>query len=89
VFNIIFRLAPDGCYLPLMQYNYLSSRISDLIEVKNDMMETNVTLSYGPISVGKLRLGFSGFSNKFCDVSINSTSNLQTYASTRERIEVT
>jgi Cleft lip and palate transmembrane protein 1 (CLPTM1) len=58
VFNIRFRLAPDGCYLPLMQYNYLSSRISDLIEVKNDMMETNVTLSYGPISVGKLRLVF-------------------------------
>jgi hypothetical protein len=55
VSNIIFRLAPDGTYLPLMQYNYLSSRISDLIEVKKDMMEANVTLSYAPIAVGKLR----------------------------------
>jgi len=38
-----------------MQYNYLSSRISDLIEVKKDMMEANVSLAYAPIAVGKLR----------------------------------
>ena len=71
MFNIRFRLAPDGCYLPLMQYNYLSSRISDLKEVKNDMMETNVTLSYGPISVGKLRLVF--FKQKLIKSQLNLT----------------
>ncbi|XP_065342641.1 lipid scramblase CLPTM1L [Cloeon dipterum] len=52
----LLRLAPDGSYLPLIQYNYLSSRISDLIEVNKDMMEANITLSYSPIAVGKLRL---------------------------------
>ncbi|XP_059478348.1 lipid scramblase CLPTM1L [Neocloeon triangulifer] len=52
----LLRLAPDGTYLPLMQYNYLSSRISDLVEVKKDTMEANVTLAYAPIAVGRLRL---------------------------------
>ncbi|XP_051156423.1 lipid scramblase CLPTM1L [Leptopilina boulardi] len=43
-------------YLPMINYNFLETRLTNLIPIMTDLKSENVTISYSPISVGKLRL---------------------------------
>lgn len=47
---------PNRKYLPMINYNFLETRLSHLIPITTDLTSANVTVSYSPISVGKLRL---------------------------------
>lgn len=39
-----------------MQHDFLRSRLRDLVEVSKDIKKTNFTVSYIPVSIGRLRL---------------------------------
>ncbi|XP_033210206.1 cleft lip and palate transmembrane protein 1-like protein [Belonocnema kinseyi] len=67
----------DRKYLPIINYNFLHTRLSHLVPITTDLESSNVTVSYSPISVGKLRLvlhvqaamqGMKGFSFSDKDV---------------------
>ncbi|EEB10382.1 conserved hypothetical protein [Pediculus humanus corporis] len=47
------KLTQDKLFLPIMTYNFLETRLSDLILIKNSTEE--VLLKYSPIYFGKLR----------------------------------
>lgn len=40
----------------MINYNFLETRLTNLIPIMTDLKSENVTISYSPISVGKLRL---------------------------------
>lgn len=40
----------------MMNYNFLETRLSHLIPITSELTSSNVTITYSPISVGKLRL---------------------------------
>ena len=54
--TFIFRRTRDRKYLPIINYNFLQTRLSHLVPITADLESANVTVSYSPISVGKLRL---------------------------------
>ncbi|KAK6642345.1 hypothetical protein RUM43_003846 [Polyplax serrata] len=47
------RLSPEGLFLPIMTYNFLETRISDLKLIKN--VTEDVVVKYSPTYFGKLR----------------------------------
>ncbi|XP_011497238.1 PREDICTED: cleft lip and palate transmembrane protein 1-like protein, partial [Ceratosolen solmsi marchali] len=50
------RLSKDYKFLPLLNYNFLDTRNKDLIKITQNTHSINITVSYAPISIGKLRL---------------------------------
>lgn len=42
-------------FLPMIQYNYLKSRLQDLVEILPTSIEMNMTLDYTPSSIGKMK----------------------------------
>ncbi|KAG8240246.1 hypothetical protein J437_LFUL004706 [Ladona fulva] len=57
----VLRLTPKGDYLPILQNDFLSNRIKNLVIVNNSKSEGNresseITVTYTPIGIGKLRL---------------------------------
>lgn len=54
--NNFFRLNKQNKYLPILQYNFLESRLDDLVLITPKTTSLNVTFSYAPIGIGKLRL---------------------------------
>ncbi|PSN48282.1 Cleft lip and palate transmembrane protein 1-like protein [Blattella germanica] len=43
-------------YLPIVQYDFLNNRLSDLIHITDNDTAVDISLIYNPISIGKLRL---------------------------------
>lgn len=52
----MFRYTKDGKFLPFLNYNFLYTRYKDLVKITPKIHSTNVTITYTPISMGKLRL---------------------------------
>ncbi|XP_046389208.1 cleft lip and palate transmembrane protein 1-like protein [Ischnura elegans] len=57
----VLRLSPEGQYLPILQYDFLSYQAKDLVMINNSASavedsSTKITLTYEPIGFGKLRL---------------------------------
>ncbi|XP_044735440.1 cleft lip and palate transmembrane protein 1-like protein isoform X2 [Chrysoperla carnea] len=52
----LIRLNKQNKYLPILQYNFLESRLDDLVLITPKTTSLNVTFSYAPIGIGKLRL---------------------------------
>lgn len=52
----IFRITSENKYLPILNYNFLYTRYKDLVKITPKLQSANVTISYSPISIGKLRL---------------------------------
>ncbi|KAL4235053.1 Cleft lip and palate associated transmembrane protein 1 [Mactra antiquata] len=50
------RLTPKGDYLPIVFIDQLGFRIKDLLEVNKTVETLPLTITYSPISVGKLRM---------------------------------
>ncbi|XP_026471333.1 cleft lip and palate transmembrane protein 1-like protein [Ctenocephalides felis] len=50
------RLNSKREFLPIVQHDFLRSRLRDLVEVSKDIKKTNFTVSYIPVSIGRLRL---------------------------------
>lgn len=50
------RITKDGDILPIIQNNFLKTRLSDLIELNSNTTKMPLTINYSPISIGKLRL---------------------------------
>lgn len=55
-FIFIFRITKDKDILPIVQNDFLKTRLSDLIEMNSNTTKLPLTFFYSPISVGKLRL---------------------------------
>ena len=53
---VYFRLTRDRKYLPIINHNFLQTRLSHLVLITSELDSANVTVSYTPISIGKLRL---------------------------------
>ncbi|XP_077299967.1 lipid scramblase CLPTM1L [Arctopsyche grandis] len=49
------RVTKNNQYLPLIQYNFLKSRLQDLVEITSSSHEMNMTLDYSPASIGKMK----------------------------------
>lgn len=43
-------------FLPILQNNFLKTRMTDLTEITNNTTKLTLTFNYAPISIGKLRL---------------------------------
>ncbi|XP_071443905.1 lipid scramblase CLPTM1L [Hetaerina americana] len=57
----VLRMSPEGLYLPILQYDFLSNRLKDLVIVNNSNSSeedgsTKIKVIYTPIGIGKLRL---------------------------------
>lgn len=50
------RVGPDGRYLPVVYIDQLSFRTRDLVQINKSTDTLPLTITYGPISVGKLRM---------------------------------
>lgn len=50
------RITKSGDILPIIQNNFLKTRLSDLIELNSNTTKMPLTFNYSPISIGKLRL---------------------------------
>ncbi|XP_012272791.1 cleft lip and palate transmembrane protein 1-like protein [Orussus abietinus] len=50
------KVTPDGLFLPIVNYDFLQTKLSDLEQIKPVNHPMNVTVFYAPISLGKLRL---------------------------------
>lgn len=50
------KVGPDGKYLPVVFIDQLSFRTRDLVQINRSSDTLPLTISYGPISVGKLRM---------------------------------
>ncbi|XP_061197594.1 lipid scramblase CLPTM1L-like [Saccostrea echinata] len=50
-----FKASPDGDYLPVLFIDELSFRVRDLLPINKTSKEMPLTITYSPISVGKLR----------------------------------
>lgn len=49
------RITSRGEFLPIVQYDFLHNRLRDLVPVANSIT-SNITVSYIPTSIGKIRL---------------------------------
>jgi len=74
----VLSFAPNGRYLPVLHIDLLASRLEDMVPVNTSVSEMPVTVTYSPISFGKLRLWMQftgalhtlklmGFTNKDVD----------------------
>jgi len=54
--KISHSITSDGRYLPVVYIDMLGSRLEDLVQVNTSLTELPITVSYTPISFGKLRL---------------------------------
>lgn len=52
----IYRITKDRDILPIIQNDFLKTRLNDLIEMNSNTTKLPLTFTYTPISVGKLRL---------------------------------
>lgn len=50
------RITKDGDILPIIQNNFLKTRLSNLVEMNSNTTKLPLTFNYSPISIGKLRL---------------------------------
>lgn len=49
-------ITDDGKFLPIVEYDFLQTRLKDLVQIKPDDRFMNLTINYAPISIGHLRL---------------------------------
>lgn len=74
----LFRVNKDHQFMPIIQNDFLQTRLVDLEEIKKDSETMSLTVTYKPMSIGKLRLLLHmqhamlslkklGFSNKDLD----------------------
>ncbi|KAL3860326.1 hypothetical protein ACJMK2_010465 [Sinanodonta woodiana] len=52
----LIRNSPDGDYLPIVYIDQLSFRVKDLHPITEKTTELPLTITYSPISIGKLRM---------------------------------
>lgn len=51
-----FRINRNNEILPILQNDFLKTRINDLVEITENSTKLPLTFSYAPIGIGKLRL---------------------------------
>lgn len=56
LFSFFYRITKDKDVLPIIQNDFLKTRLNDLMEMNSNTSTLPLTFSYNPISVGKLRL---------------------------------
>lgn len=54
--NLVFRINRKNEFLPIIQNDFLKTRIEDLQEVTKDSTSTELDFHYSPIGIGRLRL---------------------------------
>lgn len=52
----LFRVNKDSKFMPILQNDFLQTRLADLEQVKQDSETMPLTVTYKPMSIGKLRL---------------------------------
>ncbi|XP_043287442.1 cleft lip and palate transmembrane protein 1-like protein [Venturia canescens] len=50
------KITQDGVFWPIVKYDFLQTRHTDLVLIDKNVEEMNVTITYTPVSLGKLRL---------------------------------
>lgn len=56
ILHLICRFNKHHEFLPILQNNFLKTRMTDLTEITKNTTKVTLTFNYSPISIGKLRL---------------------------------